>query len=64
MTDPDERRQMRQRITQLNAEMKQLKEAKKVKHDMVENSKKYLQHKKNIERKQKQELGKNDRAVL
>ena len=64
MTDPDERRQMRQRITQLNAEMKQLKEAKKVKHDMVENSKKYLRHKKNIERKQKQELGKNDRAVL
>jgi len=64
VTDPDERRQMRQRITQLNAEMKQLKEAKKVKHDMVENSKKYLQDKKNIERKQKQELGKNDRAVL
>ena len=49
MTDPDERRQMRQRLTQLNAEMKQLKEAKKVKHDMVENSKKYLRHKKNIE---------------
>jgi len=46
VTDPDECRQMRQQITQLNAEMKQLKEAKKVKHDMVENSKKYLQHKK------------------
>jgi hypothetical protein len=46
VTDPDERRQMRQRITQLIAEMKQLIEAKMAKHDMVENSKKYLRHKK------------------